>query len=1140
MSIFKSTFSPSVKAQLDIRQQVMRFRNPNSLQYMNSRNAWIRLSSSVDVDGKSDLAKKYILQGGTLKNVDKDLSHPQLKSGLGNDYDSAYSNIGTVADTPYQRGIRPMPGITSVDIKSKSAYGSLREAVISFQCWDIQQLEDLEVLYMRPGYTVLLEWGWAPYIKPDSSAPYDSDKCTYESNFTDYYDIIFKSSTDRTQLFKDLYNKSVTHGGNYDAMFGYVKNYQWNARVDGGYDCQTTIITTGEIIESLKINYLAPVNLTNSREEFKQYQQQNPFNPAGYQPSNSSGLLVDEFTGGGNSQNDWGPSYQKNILAGIWAETYWKIKQDVAGNIIGFNPSGSFMTDGGGGAVSVPIPIIQTLDNENSLSKGTGNSQVYITLGAMCDILTKYVIAKGPDKQALVKLTLKSSDYDGTPTAGSDLLCIAHPLQISINPGVCLIKSPLWMGGEVINTATASITADRDIQLANEAYDLIKNGAKGSLFNGTSNSDLISGFYKIQNYHIYELVQSKISTTHITSPTFWGVKSIPGVVDIKWDYGSLEEVLKGELEKDDYRTIQQISNALSPSNVKLTFDSYKSATGNKIDVKSIKLTPASNSSLASSQIIIAEKSQTALENLQFLNSLPLDYFYNGEPKNEIGVIKNIYVNVDYLHQMALDNNLESSDPNGKKEINLYGYLKRIISDIQASIGNINTFEIHVDPVDNNVARIIDINYTEPEKALYENLFELQVHNLNSVVRTYSLQSQIFPNQSAMIAIGSQAKGGQLGMQNNTMIDFNRKLTDRIIPEKYDGIGSELTINADGKTNVTNALAKIINDFSALNIEAASTDSTTTTNYQTLVSDAKTALHDLISYFQALVPSPGSNRNLIPTKFSCEMDGIGGLVIGHMFKLPKDVMPKGYRGEEYGSQLGNAITSISHTISDGDWVTKIDTLNIVLDNTKSGFNKIDLNDLKTVIENETTTITAGSGGVKNYYPEKPILPFQRTYIPQTQLASYLKTKVKEGLNKNIAIAVMAKAISEQGEGNQLKGFNNNFYGVQTDSARWASKYDSYIIGTVEAKEGGTGKMRGFAAFSTPEIGADFVISNITRRGIYVGGTTTFITKGTKVNTPEDWVRTYYKEWVKGNAKAEPDAATLKSRLYIYTTATLLLR
>jgi hypothetical protein len=192
MSIFRSTFSPSVKTQLGFRQKAMVNRTPQNLQYLNSRNAWIRMSSSVNVNGTNDLAKKYILQGGTLK------ADGTARAGIGT-FDNAYSN--KAADgTKYQRGIRPMPGITTMDIKSLTAYGSLREITLNFQCWDIKQLEDLEVLYMRPGYTVLVEWGWAPYINNSGS---------YQSTFTDYYDIINKPQTDRTVLFKDLYDKSV-------------------------------------------------------------------------------------------------------------------------------------------------------------------------------------------------------------------------------------------------------------------------------------------------------------------------------------------------------------------------------------------------------------------------------------------------------------------------------------------------------------------------------------------------------------------------------------------------------------------------------------------------------------------------------------------------------------------------------------------------------------------------------------------------------------------------------------------------------------------------------------------------------------------------------------------------------------------
>ena len=42
-----------------------------------------------------------------------------------------------------------MPGITNVAIQSKGAYGSLQEATVTFTCWDIRQLEELEILLSR-------------------------------------------------------------------------------------------------------------------------------------------------------------------------------------------------------------------------------------------------------------------------------------------------------------------------------------------------------------------------------------------------------------------------------------------------------------------------------------------------------------------------------------------------------------------------------------------------------------------------------------------------------------------------------------------------------------------------------------------------------------------------------------------------------------------------------------------------------------------------------------------------------------------------------------------------------------------------------------------------------------------------------
>ena len=69
--------------------------------------------------------------------------------------------------------------------------------------------------------------------------------------------------------------------------------------------------------------------------------------------------------------------------------------------------------------------------------------------------------------------------------------------------------------------------------------------------------------------------------------------------------------------------------------------------------------------------------------------------------------------------------------------------------------------------------------------MYDSLFTLEMHNTKSTVRSYKLESQIFPDQSSVVAIGAQVGGGALATDNNTMLDFNKGLEDRIIPKKID-------------------------------------------------------------------------------------------------------------------------------------------------------------------------------------------------------------------------------------------------------------------------------------------------------------------------------------------------------------------
>jgi hypothetical protein len=340
---------------------------------------------------------------------------------------------------------------------------------------------------MRPGYTVLIEWGWTPYLDVNG---------TYQPNFTDFYDILNKGITERSKIFKELYDTSVKHGGNYDAMFGYIKNYQWSARDDGGYDCQTTVISTGEIIESLKVNYLK-----SNLADYKLYDT----------GSIGNGLLNELFTKQGNTPSTkFADHYEKNILAGTWAELSYKLKGALVGDVALVANTTTQFYNADYAVIQVP-GLIGNGDNTSMIDPGS-KYQVYVTLNSIFNILNKFIIGKDSSGEPLITLSTRHNNYDGSSIMGSDLLCLAHPLQISTDPSVCVIKNPLWedlLGNVVINTTTTktSIQSTAD-PIAQALIDASKDdiGFFGGGYGGTNDEAFLTALKKINTADLYSVV----------------------------------------------------------------------------------------------------------------------------------------------------------------------------------------------------------------------------------------------------------------------------------------------------------------------------------------------------------------------------------------------------------------------------------------------------------------------------------------------------------------------------------------------------------------------------------------------------------------------------------------------------------
>ena len=781
MSIFKDTFKPEIQEQLKARQEAIFERTPTAIQYYNARNAWVRMSSAVNIgegNGINTSAKRHVLQGGTLKNTAPNVF--QLRSGIGT-IDVAYSNQ-TPDGTPLRLGIRPMPGITSVEVKSKSAYGSLREIIVNFNAWDIKQLEELELLYMRPGYTVLVEWGWAPYL--------DNNK-QLQNNILFYNDVLYGGKT-KEDIWKELFNKA-SKDGNYDAVYGFIKNYSWSARPDGGYDCTTTIITMGEIIESLKINYTPADSNIAKNGVFgflKRFESQD------------TSLLRYPISGWFKKEGPVKKSYSQNIIAGICNELY-RILVDV--EVINnfeekkWNNLTFFRFD---------VDVSNSQNNDNDFDNST---QIYILLKDFIDILNKYVVLQDNNKKPISKISVHEGDHMG----GTDkpLLCLGSPLQLSTDPTVCLIKNDAWL-----------------------------------------------------------------------NPASLGFEE--GIWD---DFDVLINIIKG---------------------------------------------------------------------------LQTNYWHNNEYINtQLGIIGNIYINLGYLYTLSINNNLASQDKKEKNDIVLYDFLKNMMTGINTSIGNVANFEIFSDPVD-SVTRIIDINFTSPDRSKeFKNAFQFEIHNTKSIIRNYRLESQIFQEQSTIIAIGAQAEGGALGEDVNTLINFNKNLTDRIIPKK----DSPYNINNENKEEQLkekeknlkeniNIIIEYINEIDPNWYNPFGSGNFDVNN----ASKYANALKDIINFNKTFVKNDNKNRSIIPTKLSIEMDGIGGLVIGNIFRIPEEILPKGYKGIDAGpSRIGYIVTGINHSIQNNDWTTTIDAQFIILDEPTEGLSLQNVSDIKTTTEQIVFSPITGS-------------------------------------------------------------------------------------------------------------------------------------------------------------------------------------
>ena len=322
-NVIGQPFDDYVDKQIGVRQISLskHQKSADDLVVFNSSTPWIRLSSSVLVEGSRiktlatnlglseekiegpELAKNLVLFAGTSDG--SNLSN--RKGGVGYGLDNTY---GFLSDK--EQGYRSMPGITNINATYKNN-GTLKQAQVNLKCFTRKQFEAIEAIYLRLGYTMLLEWGHSIYfdnkgikrnmtsldipnilfkhkelklptkiVGPEEFGSITLDLRSFKIN--DFLKLdknaqkslatslgktvgeLESTLTDpgyATKLRIALSENKKKTGGNYDAMVAKVQNFSWSLNDDLSYNITLDLISVGDIIDSLKMNF-GGTNLTNT------------------------------------------------------------------------------------------------------------------------------------------------------------------------------------------------------------------------------------------------------------------------------------------------------------------------------------------------------------------------------------------------------------------------------------------------------------------------------------------------------------------------------------------------------------------------------------------------------------------------------------------------------------------------------------------------------------------------------------------------------------------------------------------------------------------------------------------------------------------------------------------------------------
>ena len=949
MSIFKDTFRRYVRDQISVREELINIGNTDGFTTKTNRNSSnkvvlnlgksnekeitldagafynytlnkqciIRMTSMVDyvenvnlevggLEGAqsfnalkgASLSQNFILEGGVLSDFARirdgkrevrrvttprdSFPKPGQRTNLG------YGDLAIGADASSDGyGIVPMPGIIDANIRTKSAYGSLREAKVNFSCHNRRQLEVLEMLYMRPGYMVVLEWGWTPYINNNGSIV---NETRLLEDITDGK--IYTNDITQEEVFSSINKLKEYHQGNYDGFLGFVKNFGFQAREDGGFDCYTELISIGEVLESLKIPNISTTNpksyIFGSAEgdiggNVNVESTTTTFNGAslGYTRPGTATTVTDQNTF--NEALEAGIFPETNGLEGlVQALSNYAIFNDFTRRNERFSTSTEYEEQ----ALN---KIFEFNDRKAAEAAAEEGDKSLLTQRSRARQLAG--IADSQERYSQKTLTSYLKDLVRFQSANLEEYLIKI---LELNDKADLRNYIIPIGG---NT-----------------YSYTPSGQKISSATTSYNTQPYirwDAFCALINEHLIPKDENILNPIKIVSDRLYDTDS-PIENISKLD--PLLFVPISEYVNTQNNPLLDFSCDPNICILPLQFETNPlKDQGDQIDAlaieKSLGYIPDTSVFPVNYTIGTFNKERSVYYNNQEITLSNPPLLTSTDQVRRIG---SIFLNINMLVNIAEQN----SDTDGYT-------LGKFINDIWGEVNKVcpNHNFVLTDDKESNTTYIIDLPVDNSEVPL--DLHEFIPFSNKNTLRKFEYTSNVPKALSATIAIQSQDPRSIEDIDGVTFAAFNRSIKNRLLSKdttsNWDKTKNAIKSNRSSLLTRQNELGTNLKVYFASffrNLRATANDKDTigTGNIVgTLKEYQKNA-----AYLSNTITKVGTFNSVIPLEFSATLDGISGIVIGNMFKVQKDRLPKAYAN----ANIGFIVFNEDQQINGQDWTTNI--------------------------------------------------------------------------------------------------------------------------------------------------------------------------------------------------------------------------